>query len=62
MYVTDTIKAIGTIGFGVEHFDRQNESFFKNGAFKIESFSMFYDDEDFSLSSSLICPLTSKVS
>ena len=35
VYVTDTIKAIGTIGFGVEHFDRQNESFFKNGAFKI---------------------------
>ena len=37
VYVTDTIKAIGTIGFGVEHFDRQNESFFKNGAFKIDA-------------------------
>ena len=37
VYVTDPIKAIGTIGFGVEHFDRQNESFFKNGAFKIDA-------------------------
>ncbi|MBJ34021.1 MAG: peptidase M23 [Flavobacteriaceae bacterium] len=37
VYVSDTIKAIGTIGFGIEHFDRQNESFFKNGAFKINA-------------------------
>lgn len=37
VYVTDPIIAIGTIGFGVEHFDRQNESFFKNGAFKIDA-------------------------
>lgn len=37
LYVTDSINAIGTIGFGIEHFDRQNESFFKNGAFKIEA-------------------------
>ena len=37
VYVADTIRAIGTIGFGIEHFDRQNESFFKNGAFKIDA-------------------------
>ena len=37
LYVADSINAIGTIGFGIEHFDRQNESFFKNGAFKIEA-------------------------
>ena len=37
MYVADAIKAIGTIGFGIEHFDRQNESFFKNGAFKVDA-------------------------
>ena len=39
VYVADTIKAIGTIGFGIEHFDRQDGSFFKNGAFKIEATS-----------------------
>jgi hypothetical protein len=39
LYVADTIKAIGTIGFGIEHFDRQDGSFFKNGAFKIEATS-----------------------
>ena len=37
VYVADTIKAIGTIGFGIEHFDRQNDSFFKNGAFNIDA-------------------------
>lgn len=37
VYRADTIRAIGTIGFGIEHFDRQNESFFKNGAFKIDA-------------------------
>jgi hypothetical protein len=37
LYVADSINAIGTIGFGIEHFDRQNESFYKNGAFKIEA-------------------------
>ena len=37
VYVADTIKAIGTIGFGIEFFDRQNDSFFKNGAFNIDT-------------------------
>lgn len=37
LYLADSINAIGTIGFGIEHFDRQNESFFKNGAFKIDA-------------------------
>ncbi|MBL19676.1 MAG: peptidase M23 [Flavobacteriaceae bacterium] len=37
VYVADTIKAIGTIGFGIEHFDRQDGTFFKNGAFEIDA-------------------------
>jgi hypothetical protein len=37
VYIADKVTAIGTIGFGIEHFDRQNDSFFKNGAFKIDA-------------------------
>ena len=35
LYVADSVNAIGTIGFGIEYFDRQDDSFNKNGVFEI---------------------------
>lgn len=36
-FVTDPVFALGTIGFGIEHFDRQDESYNKNGTFEISA-------------------------
>ena len=35
LYVADTVVALGKIGFGLEHFDQQDNSYNKNGTFKI---------------------------
>ena len=35
LYVADTVVALGKIGFGLEHFDRQDNSYNKNGTFEI---------------------------
>ena len=35
LYVADTVNAVGSIGFGIEYFDRQDDSFYKNGVFEI---------------------------
>ena len=37
VYLAEPVQAIGKIGFGVEHFDQQDQSWYKNGAFKIRS-------------------------
>lgn len=34
-YVADTVYALGKIGFGMEHFDRHDNSYNKNGTFEI---------------------------
>lgn len=35
VWIADTVHAIGKIGFGMEHYDRQDGSYHKNGAFEI---------------------------
>ena len=37
LFVADTVFALGTIGFGMEHFDRQDNSHNKNGTFEISA-------------------------
>ena len=34
-YLADNISAIGTIGFGIQGFDRQNETMHRNGIYKV---------------------------
>jgi hypothetical protein len=35
LFIADPVTAFGKIGFGLEHFDRQDNSYFKNGTFEI---------------------------
>ena len=35
MYVSEPLTAYGTLGFGIEHFDRQDGSYNKNGTYEI---------------------------
>ncbi len=35
LFVADTVFALGKIGFGMEHFDRQDNSYNKNGTFEV---------------------------
>jgi len=37
-FVAETVYAIGKIGFGMEHFDRQDGSYNKNGTFEVSAF------------------------
>ncbi len=36
-YVADTLHGLGTIGFGLHHFDRQDGSYNKNGTYKVST-------------------------
>ncbi len=37
LWIADTVYAFGKIGFGIEHFDRQDGAYNKNGAYEISS-------------------------